>query len=117
MEHDPRAWLWDVRRAADSIAAFVQGRSFADYVADLMLRSAVERQFEIAGEALNRLSQEVPEVAARLPDLRRAIAMRNALIHGYREVDNATMWQTIHEDLLALREQVQALLVELGEHP
>ena len=60
MEHDPRAWLWDVRRAADSIAAFVESRSFADYAADLMLRSAVERQFEIAGEAFNRLSQEVP---------------------------------------------------------
>ncbi|HXA25880.1 MAG TPA: HepT-like ribonuclease domain-containing protein [Acetobacteraceae bacterium] len=117
MEHDPRAWLWDVRRAADSIAAFVESRSFADYAADLMLRSAVERQFEIAGEALNRLSQEVPEVATRLPDLRRVIAMRNALIHGDREVDNATVWQTIHEDLPALREQVQALLVELGEHP
>jgi uncharacterized protein with HEPN domain len=56
MEHDPRAWLWGVRQAADSIAAFVQTRSFADYAADLMLRSAVERQFEIAGEALNRLS-------------------------------------------------------------
>ena len=89
MQHDPRAWLWDVRQAADSIAAFVQGRSFADYTADLMLRSAVERQFEIAGEALNRLPREAPDIAAQLPDLRRAVAMRNALIHGYRQVDNA----------------------------
>jgi uncharacterized protein with HEPN domain len=84
MQHDPRAWLWDVRQAADSIAVFVQGRSLAHYITDLMLRSAVERQFEIAGEALNRLSREAPELAARLPNLRRAIAMRNALIHGYR---------------------------------
>ena len=58
MQHDPRALMWGVRWAADSIAAFVQGRSFADYAADLMLRSAVERQFEIAGEALSRLSRE-----------------------------------------------------------
>jgi uncharacterized protein with HEPN domain len=43
--------------------------------------------------------------------------MHNALIHGYREDDNATVWQTIHEDLRGLREQVQALLVELGDHP
>jgi uncharacterized protein with HEPN domain len=99
MRHDPRAWLWDVRQAADSIAGFVQGRDFSDYVSDLMLRSAVERQFEIAGEALNRLLREAPEIAVRLPDLRRAIAMRNALIHGYREVDNATVWQTVHDDL------------------
>ena len=117
MLHDPRAWLWDVRQATDSIAAFTQGRSFADYAADLMLRSAVERQFEIAGEALNRLSREAPEIAAQLPDLRRAVAMRNALIHGYREVDNATVWETIHEDLPALCEQVEALLAQLGDHP
>jgi uncharacterized protein with HEPN domain len=117
MQHDPRAWLWDVRQAADSVAAFVQGRGFAEYIADLMLRSAVERQFEIAGEAVNRLSREAPELAARLPDLRRAIAMRNALIHGYREVDNATVWQIIHDDLPVLRAQVAALLTELGEKP
>jgi len=46
-----------------------------------------------------------------------AVAMRNALIHGYREVDNATVWQTIHEDLPALRVQIEALLAKLGEHP
>jgi uncharacterized protein with HEPN domain len=117
MQHDPRAWLWGVRQAADSTAAFVQGRSFADYAADLRLRSAVGRQFEIAGEAPNRLSRETPEIAAQLPDLRRAIAMRNALIHGYREVDTATVWQTVHQDLPALRAQIDALLAELGDHP
>ena len=115
MQRDPRAWLWDVRAAADSIAGFVQGRSLNDYLSDLMLRSAVERQFEIVGEALNRLSREAPEIAVRLPDLRRAVAMRNALIHGYREVDNATVWQTIHDDLPALRVQVETLLAELGD--
>ena len=82
-----------------------------------MLRSAVERQFEIAGEALNRLSREAPEIAAQLPDLRRAVALRNALIHGYREVGNATVWQTIDQDLPALRVQIEALLVRLGDHP
>jgi uncharacterized protein with HEPN domain len=78
MQHDPRAWLWDVRLAADSIATFVHGRSFADYAADLMLRSAVERQFEIAGEALNRLSREAPDIAEQLltSDERLPCAMR-----------------------------------------
>jgi len=117
MQHDPRSWLWDVRKAADSIAAFVQGREFADYEADLMLRSAVERQFEIAGEALSNLSREAPEIAARLPELRPAIAMRNALIHGYRAVDNATVWQTIHENLPGLRARVATLLAEPGDDP
>lgn len=73
MQHDPRAWLWDVGKAAESIVAFVQDRDFAGYAADLMLRSAVERQFEIVGEALSNLAREAPEIAARLPELRPAI--------------------------------------------
>ena len=76
MQHDPRAWLWDVRLAADSIAAFVQGRSFADYAADLMLRSAVERQFAIIGEALSQLARVDQGLASRILELRRVIAFR-----------------------------------------
>jgi uncharacterized protein with HEPN domain len=106
-----------LRQSLDSIAAFFQGRSLADYAADLKLRSAVERQLEITGEALNRLSRESPEIVALLPDLRRAIAMRNALIHGYRQVDNATVWKTVHENLPTLQLQVEVLLNDLGEHP
>jgi uncharacterized protein with HEPN domain len=117
MEHDPRAWLWDVCQAADKIAAFVEGRGFEDYLADAMLRSAVERQFEIVGEALGRLSKEAPELASRIAVRRRAIAMRNILIHGYREVDNEAVWQTAQDDLPSLRAQAAALFAELGEQP
>ena len=117
MEHDPRAWLWDVCQAADNVAAFIQGRSFADYLANAMVRSAVERQFEIIGEALSRLSKEAPELARRVAVLRRAIAMRNILIHGYREIDNEAVWQTAQDDLPSLRTQLATLLAELGEQP
>jgi uncharacterized protein with HEPN domain len=57
MRRDPRAYLWDVREAADAIAGFVQFRSFDDYARDLMLRSAVERQLAIIGEALSQLAR------------------------------------------------------------
>jgi uncharacterized protein with HEPN domain len=117
MQHDPRAWLWDVQQAAERITDFVRDRSFADYLADAMMRAAVERQFEIIGEALNRLSREAAEIAALIPDLQRAIGMRNALIHGYREVNDEAVWRTVHNNLPRLRQQVAALLTELGEPP
>jgi uncharacterized protein with HEPN domain len=52
MKRDPRAYLWDAKQAVDAIRQFTSGKSLADYVTDQMLRSAVERQFEIIGEAL-----------------------------------------------------------------
>jgi uncharacterized protein with HEPN domain len=117
MQRDIRSFLWDVREAADAIMGFTQGRSFDDYVADLMFRSAVERQFEIIGEALSQLARIDPALAARIPNLRQIVDFRNALIHGYDRIKDLTVWQTARDDLPTLRAQVAALLVELGEQP
>ena len=117
MERDPRAFLWDVREAADALLGFVCGRNFDDYVSNVMLRSAVERQFEINGEALNRLRQTDPVLSGRIPDTRRIIGFRSVLIHGYNRISDADVWRTIESDIPTLRAQVAALLTELGEQP
>ncbi len=57
MDHDPRAYLWDARKTPARLREFVRGRTFGDYAADPMLRSTVERQFEIIGEALRQLEK------------------------------------------------------------
>ena len=56
MPRDPRAFLWDVRESGLSIQAFTQGMDAAGYAANAMVQAAVERKFEIMGEALNQLS-------------------------------------------------------------
>jgi len=106
-----------VRDAADAIARFTLGRSFDGYLADHMLRSAVERQFEIIGEALSQLAKTDPVLAARIPDVRRIIGFRNVLIHGYDPIEDAAVWRAIELDLPALRAQAAALLTELAEMP
>ena len=76
-----------------------------------MLRSAVERQFEIIGEALSQLSRVDPEMSAKIPDLPRIVAFRNVLIHGYASVDDQLVW-----DAAASRvDPLQTLLGELIE--
>ena len=115
MDRDPRAYLWDAKKSADAIAEFVRGRTFDDYAADSMLRSAVERQFEIIGEALRRLEKAAPDVALRLPERAQAIVFRNILIHGYHSIDDGIIWRMVHESLPALRARVAALQDEMGE--
>jgi uncharacterized protein with HEPN domain len=110
MDRDPRAFLWDAKDSADAITEFVRGRTLDDYVADRMLRSAVERRFEIIGEALSQLQKAAPELARQIPELAQAIAFRNILIHGYTTINDQTVWRTVQESLPALRERLSALL-------
>ena len=109
-------YLWDARRAAERIARFTAGRGFEDYLADDMLRAAVERQFEVIGEALAGLRRADPELAAAIPDLPRIVAFRNILIHGYATVDDRLVWGVVERDLAGLREILGRLLGE-GEGP
>jgi uncharacterized protein with HEPN domain len=96
--------------AADRIDRFCAGKSFDNYLADEMLRSAVERQFEIIGEALARLAKDDPQVAAVIPDHARIIGFRNILIHGYATVDDRIVWGVIENHLAPLRAAVQGLM-------
>ena len=102
--------LQDALDAADAVRSFVAGRSLEDFRSDLMLRSAVERQFEILGEAIKRLGQLAPSFTDLIDSYRRIIAFRNIIAHGYDILDPAVVWGVIEEDLPRLREQVQTLL-------
>jgi uncharacterized protein with HEPN domain len=114
MQRDPRAFLWDVQQAAEAITQFTAGLDAAGYRENPLVRSAVERQFEIIGEALNRLSKEAPDLADRLPNLRKIVGFRNVLIHGYAVIDDGRVWEIVTTLLPSLRATVADLLTELG---
>ena len=110
MQLETRKLLYDIEQAAALIARFTEGRGLAEYREEAMLRSAVERQFEIIGEALNRLSGSDPATAARITDHGRIIAFRNVLIHGYDAVSDEVVWDIVETKLPLLREELEAIL-------
>jgi len=114
LERDPRAYLWEVKQAAAAIGEFTAGLNFIDYEGSELVRSAVERKFEIIGEALSQLSKFDPAMANRLSEARRAVDFRNQLIHGYRRIDHAEVWAVVQTDLPKLLAAVTALLDQLG---
>jgi len=103
-------YLWDALHAAELVRDFARDRSFAEYQSDAMLRSAVERQFEIIGEALNQFSKVDPAAASRIPELRRIVSFRNILIHGYATVDDALVWQMLIDKLPGLQQALNELI-------
>ncbi|HWP27626.1 MAG TPA: DUF86 domain-containing protein [Xanthobacteraceae bacterium] len=92
------------------MAQFTAGKSFERYRSEPMLRAAVERQFEIIGEALSRLAKYHPALVSRISESRRIIAFRNILIHGYADVDDRLVWDVVETKLPTLRREVGALL-------
>jgi uncharacterized protein with HEPN domain len=85
-------------------------KSLVDYGTDRLLRQAIERNFEIIGEAIGRLAQNDAETAARINDYRQIIAFRNVLIHGYDLVDHALVWSAIESQIPILIYNVETLL-------
>ncbi|MFA7527584.1 MAG: HepT-like ribonuclease domain-containing protein [Ottowia sp.] len=106
-------YLYDIAAAAALITDFVGQADLADYRGHPMMRSAVERQMEIIGEALGQLSRSAPQVAQEIRGYQRAIAFRNILIHGYADIDDEIVWDVIHSSLPLLQEDVQRLQREL----
>lgn len=112
MQLEDKTLLHDIRKAAERIIFFTHEKVFSDYQSDDMLRAAVERKFEIIGEALNGLRKTSPELASKITQSQRIIAFRNILIHGYAQVDNQLVWSIVQEKLSTLLKEVIRLLEE-----
>lgn len=112
MRREAKKYLFDIATAARRIMSFTEGKTFQDYQDDAMLRSAVERQFEIIGEALAQLARLDEAVAASITDYRRIIAFRNILVHGYAQIDDLLVWDIVETRLPLLHRQVTSLLSE-----
>lgn len=112
MRIEAKCLLYDIQQAADRIAEFTESVSLADYQNSALIQSAVERQFEIIGEAVNRLSDIEQTLANRFSERRRIIDFRNRLIHGYSIIDNRTAWNVIQNNLPILAREVETLMHE-----
>ena len=73
-----------------------------------MLRRAVEREFEIIGEAMNRI--EKIDSTINISSKNQIISMRNRVIHGYDKIDNEIIWGTIVRHLPKLKQEIEDLL-------
>jgi uncharacterized protein with HEPN domain len=74
------------------------------------LRSGVERQMMIIGEALNRLSKIEPAIMESISDYKKIIGFRHIIVHGYDIIDDETVWGIIESSLYTLHREVGALL-------
>jgi len=104
-------YLAHILEAIVRIRRYTEGLDRQGFGSREMVQDAVLRNLEIIGEAAHNVHQRHPEFAARHRDLpwRPAYDMRNALGHGYYEVDLDVVWRTLVDDLPALESKIRTL--------
>ena len=93
---DDTAYLWDMLTAAHAVVSFIASRTFEEYSTDLFLRSAVERQIEIIGEAARRVSPDFQASHTEIP-WKPIMGQRHVLAHDYGEIKHDRIWRVATE--------------------
>jgi len=113
MPPDARAYLADILESCDAIMIAVRGLNLDDYGSNRLVRSSVEREFTIIGEAVAALARTAPEVFASITQARRIVDFRNKLAHEYSSVDDTFVWGIADRDVPILRIECAALMDSL----
>ena len=111
MDNEIKKYLFDIKESIDSIENYLgTKRDFNIYIRDKMLRRAIEREFEIIGEAMNRIDKIDTEL--NIKSKKQIISLRNRVIHGYDKIDNEIIWGIIVKYLPILKKEVDILMLE-----
>jgi uncharacterized protein with HEPN domain len=110
------ASVWDMTRAIKYIQSFTKDATFEEYINNALIISAVERQFEVLGEAARRISNEFRQAYPAI-DWQRVIGLRNIVAHRYDEVRQDILWAIIHSELALLLIQLESILPPLPDEP
>jgi len=109
MDNEVKKYFFDIWESICSIENFLgDKRDFFTYMENKMLRRAIEREFEIIGEAMNRIDKLLPDIP--IPAKHQIIGMRNRVIHGYDKIDDEIIWGTIIRHLPALKIEIEKIL-------
>lgn len=117
MNEESLKYFYDALVAARAIRRFASDRTFEDYCGDDLLSSAIERKFEIVGEALNRIRRKFPEDIEPLGDYPAIIGFRNVLAHTYDHVEDTVVWGIVIKDIPSLIKELEAIPGLEGDRP
>ncbi|MBF0117273.1 MAG: DUF86 domain-containing protein [Desulfobacterales bacterium] len=109
MRDEIKKHLFDISEAISDIEDFVADKEYVDYEESSLLQAAIERKFEIIGEALIRIRNIDSEFIENITDYRRIIGFRNVIAHGYDIIENNMVWSAIKNHVPKLKDDVKKL--------
>ena len=110
MDIEIKTWLFDILTAIHEIESFLadQPKDSPLQQSDLKTRRAIERDFEIIGEAMSRILQK--DGSVNLSNSRKIVDTRNRIIHGYDSVSDEIINSILLQHLPLLKSEVEKLL-------
>lgn len=108
-QHDDQVYIGHILESIQKAEKYLAGYSFDDFEKDEKTIDAIIRNFEIIGEASNKVSDNFKESHPGI-NFRPAVSMRNRLAHGYDDIDLQTVWDAVKYDLPALKKDIEELL-------
>jgi uncharacterized protein with HEPN domain len=109
MSRDPKLRLADIVDACCRVAMYIEGLDAATFAKDLKTQDAVIRQFEIIGEAVKTLPDELMAKESSVP-WRQIAGFRDVLLHAYFAVESSVVWDAAHNKAPALKISCEKLL-------
>jgi uncharacterized protein with HEPN domain len=106
--------LRDALDAITAVEGFLAHQSQDEFLSSDMLQAAVERKFEILGEALKKAAEVDASIEQLIPELRQIVATRNRIIHVYDAVDHLLLWDVVQTELPGLKARLQQVLAGEG---
>ena len=107
-------YLEDIVKAMDDALSFVKNMDYDIFVKDTKTTYAVIRALEIIGEATKKVPSSVKTDYDQIP-WKKMAGMRDKVIHEYFGVDLKRVWNTVNNDLPALKPQFEKILKETKE--
>ena len=110
MDNKINAWLEDIDRSIDEIFEFLpEKRDFIEFQKDIKTKKAVERNIEIIGEAVNRITN-YKNATIEIQNARQIIGTRNRIAHEYDNISDEVIWTIIVRELPKLKDEIIKLM-------
>lgn len=103
--------LEDILKSIGYVRQYTENVTFEQFVNDTMRYFAIMKNVEIIGEAANMLTRNFRQTHTELP-WRQIVSMRNVLVHGYANISDIQLWQTVTEDLPPLEQVIRCYIDE-----
>ncbi len=112
MQLEAKKFLGDMLDRARFVRQYMEDKSLDDLVNNRPIRSAIERELMVLGEAMYQLHRQFPEIAEQIDSWNKIIYFRHVLVHGYDSLNMNVIWEVIQVKLDPLVQQIESLLEE-----